>query len=249
MGSHWLFPRPDLSSPRENVPLETTHGLDSSASRNHPPPSVFDGTICNLAGSHWLSLPVEGRQRLVTSLPKLNLSFLDECRTGALGDETVLESMTCEGPTSVTHIAHAACKIGAIEQHSEAKHFDKLNARSTANEVSPGTKVASWWYIASGNEMRDEALSRPLVGTHWLLAEGSFFHTVPELRGSTPAYTPKKTSIGLKPHQFTRATPSYRPIPSSSSKTNQNKDNTVAANADYLNLISRFHRHQIKHSY
>ena len=223
-GSHWLFPLPDHSSPRENVPLETTRGLDSSVSRNHPPPSVFNGTICNLAGSHWLSLPVEGRQRLVTSLPKLNLSFLDECRTGALGDKTVL--------------------------HSKANHVYKLNATSTANEVSTGTEVASW-YIASGNEMRDDALSRPLLGTHWLLAEGcddkqkqqktvaAVFHTGPELRGSTPAYTRARPSSAVKPHKFTRARPSSAPW-----DRHENKEKTVAANAEYRELIARFHRHQ-----
>jgi hypothetical protein len=138
----------------------------------------------------------------------------------------------------VTHIAHAACKIGAIEQHSEAKQFDKLNATSTVNEVSPGTKVASW-YIASGNEMRDDALSRPLLGTHWLLAEGSFFHSVPELRGSTPSHTRPRPSSAVKAHKFTRARNSSAPW-----DRHENKEKTVAANAEYRELIARFHRHQ-----
>jgi len=192
---------------------------------------------------------IQRRQRLV---PKLNLSVLDECRTDARGDKTVLESMTetCEGRrTSVPLIAHPAFKIGTIKQHSEAKHYDKLNATSTANEVSPGTKVASW-YIASGNELRDDALSRPLLGTHWLLAEGcddkqkqpktvaAVFHTVPESRGSTPAYTRTRPSSAIKPHKFTRARPSSVPW-----DRHENKEEPVAANAEYRALVARFHRH------
>ena len=113
--------------------------------------------------------------KLATSVPKLNLKVLQSqkgaCHGYTRDNKTALESITEVSesrPSSVTVTALVADKIGVIEQHYEAKRDDKFNATCTANEVSPGNKVASWC-IASGNEMPDDALRRPLQGTHWLL--------------------------------------------------------------------------------